>query len=239
MNGDQTYNVLFFDYGNSDCCLAANIVTNVNAIPNEDPIDENVETVLVIGSSNTNSESFHTDDAAMTVAQEKDNDNLNRVSIDEMNPVPVKETERNEPEIPDSGFEGDNKIKNKNEEGNSLQIEKNLKMDSFKFQLDDRILAKWSEDGVWYNASIIKITNEGVRVMFSDYGNEDLVKRSDIVKSAAEIPVNDDYDVHVINSDDEDLTTTPNINDATVTMTQIDDLVDSDVSKHLDQERID
>ena len=50
-------------------------------------------------------------------------------------------------------------------------------------------LARWDEDGVWYNAVIENIAEDGrIEVTFTDYGNSAIVSREDIVSHAGDIP---------------------------------------------------
>jgi len=62
----------------------------------------------------------------------------------------------------------------------------------------DKCLARWSRDGVWYNAEILEVTKEGFYVRFSDYENEDEVEKGDIVGSGGNIPEDGLLDAGVI-----------------------------------------
>ena len=69
-----------------------------------------------------------------------------------------------------------------------------------QLQVGDLVFAKWDEDKIWYNAKIQKIDEEIVEVVFVDYGNEDEVRQSDIVKLSSQIPSTDDYDENIVMS---------------------------------------
>ena len=43
------------------------------------------------------------------------------------------------------------------------------------FSVGDSCLASWSQDGVWYRAIVQGVTQGGLEVLFTDYGNTDIV----------------------------------------------------------------
>ena len=50
-------------------------------------------------------------------------------------------------------------------------------------------LARWSEDSVWYRAQVVEcLAWANYKVLFTDYGNQDLVTAEDMVTSADQIP---------------------------------------------------
>merc|ERR1719186_1667639 len=63
-----------------------------------------------------------------------------------------------------------------------------------KFDIGDLVVAKWEEDGVWYNAKVEALVDEGYSVVFTDYGNGAVAKRSEVFKKASEIPANETLD---------------------------------------------
>ena len=63
------------------------------------------------------------------------------------------------------------------------------------FKVGERVLAKWSEDGIWYNAEILSKSNDGFNVLFYDYGNEELVEN--IIKTVSDIPSSETIDEFV------------------------------------------
>ena len=69
------------------------------------------------------------------------------------------------------------------------------------------VVAKWSEDEVWYNAKVQSTSNEVYEVIFIDYGNSAHVKLEHVLKSALDIPTTDSIDECVeINIEDSKLT---------------------------------
>eukprot|EP00092_Neocalanus_flemingeri_P022721 GFUD01024641.1.p1 GENE.GFUD01024641.1~~GFUD01024641.1.p1 ORF type:complete len:831 (-),score=247.59 GFUD01024641.1:158-2524(-) len=66
------------------------------------------------------------------------------------------------------------------------------------WKVGDTCVARWSEDCVWYNAEILKVSLEGFCVKFSDYGNEDTVKEEYIVLTGNDVPHGSDVDECVI-----------------------------------------
>jgi len=64
--------------------------------------------------------------------------------------------------------------------------------------VDDACVAKWSEDQVWYNAVVQSVNaDDSYSVMFTDYGNTDIVERSSVVCDASLIPVDDQIDENI------------------------------------------
>merc|ERR1719369_2248691 len=53
----------------------------------------------------------------------------------------------------------------------------------------ESVIARWDEDGVWYNAVIENVAEDGrIEVTFTDYGNSAIVSREDMVSHAGDIP---------------------------------------------------
>ena len=53
----------------------------------------------------------------------------------------------------------------------------------------ESVIARWDEDGVWYNAVIENVAEDGrIEVTFTDYGNSTIVSREDMVSHAGDIP---------------------------------------------------
>ena len=66
------------------------------------------------------------------------------------------------------------------------------------WMVGDLVLARWTEDNVWYKASITAAYPNGCYyVYFMDYGNNDTVTGANIVGSVDNIPDGDSVDVHV------------------------------------------
>jgi len=61
----------------------------------------------------------------------------------------------------------------------------------------DLAVAKWDEDGIWYNAEVKKLEFGGCRVVFVDYGNESFVKTQYIYRDPLDIPEGEVLDTHV------------------------------------------
>ena len=57
--------------------------------------------------------------------------------------------------------------------------------------------AKWSEDSVWYNARVEALQGDKVEVIFVNYGNKDLIPRSEIKLTIDDIPEDDDVNEFV------------------------------------------
>ena len=87
--------------------------------------------------------------------------------------------------------------------GKSVKQPKNVKKVSntnegqLEIGIGSRIIAKWSEDEIWYRAQITGINAKSYDVLFIDYGNSDEVNKNKIVAKTKEIPQTDDVDEHV------------------------------------------
>merc|ERR1719319_2102483 len=66
------------------------------------------------------------------------------------------------------------------------------------FRVLDACVAKWSEDQVWYNAIIQLVNADGsYSVVFTDYGNTDIVEKSFVASDASHIPVDEQIDENI------------------------------------------
>merc|ERR1719342_551798 len=74
---------------------------------------------------------------------------------------------------------------------NLLLIKDTTEPSTSKFKINDHVIAKWSEDGMWYNAQILSIQDAKANVLFVDYGNEAIESVVNLVKDASEIPAAD------------------------------------------------
>jgi len=64
--------------------------------------------------------------------------------------------------------------------------------------LNKSCVAKFSEDGIWYNGVVMEIYgDESALVYFTDYGNSERVKGDDILRGPADVPRGEDVDSHV------------------------------------------
>jgi len=74
---------------------------------------------------------------------------------------------------------------------------------SLPHDVGSTVVAKWTEDEVWYNAEVESITEEGYTVVFIDYGNSAIVQQGHVLKSAQDIPKEDCIDecVAIANAD--------------------------------------
>ena len=60
-------------------------------------------------------------------------------------------------------------------------------------------VARWSEDQVWYRAQVAEVRPSGeVLVVFTDYGNSDLVEEGGILAGVEEVPSGEELDLHLI-----------------------------------------
>ena len=65
------------------------------------------------------------------------------------------------------------------------------------FDVGTKCFAKWSEDGVWYNATVENIEDGKFHVTFSDYGNGDQVDQNDLRLYCKDIPPKEELDENV------------------------------------------
>ena len=54
------------------------------------------------------------------------------------------------------------------------------------------VIARWSEDKVWYRAKILEVGQGSLQVVFTDYGNEEKVEEKNIVLCGADIPAEEE-----------------------------------------------
>ena len=54
------------------------------------------------------------------------------------------------------------------------------------------VIARWSEDKVWYRAKILEVGQGSLQVLFTDYGNEEKVEEKNIVLCGADIPAEEE-----------------------------------------------
>ena len=65
-----------------------------------------------------------------------------------------------------------------------------------KLEVGQLVVARWSEDKVWYRAKILKLGQGSLQVVFTDYGNEEKVEEQNIVLCGADIPAEEEDFVH-------------------------------------------
>merc|ERR1719204_1640361 len=67
-----------------------------------------------------------------------------------------------------------------------------------EWKVGERCLAKWSEDGVWYNVEIKEcLPRRRYLVRFTDYGNYDYVNEKEMVHSTSDIQDGDEVDENI------------------------------------------
>ena len=66
-----------------------------------------------------------------------------------------------------------------------------------EFSLGRTCQARWREDNTWYNAEILAVQKNGVKVKFIDYGNEAMVGKKEVVWSPLSIPEGEAVDCNV------------------------------------------
>ena len=54
------------------------------------------------------------------------------------------------------------------------------------------LIARWSEDNVWYRAKVLEVGQGSLQVLFTDYGNEEKVDEKNIVLCGADIPAEEE-----------------------------------------------
>ena len=67
-----------------------------------------------------------------------------------------------------------------------------------RFSVGCNVIAKWSDDGIWYNARIEEIKDGEYSVLFLDYGNSDIVGAGDLVLQVEDVPAGDSLDECVV-----------------------------------------
>ena len=79
----------------------------------------------------------------------------------------------------------------------SLIVE-NLVKDT-RYYENEKVIARWSSTNVWYNCVIKEVLpGNKFRVLYTDYGNEDVVPLEQVVSEPSEIPVDGLVDDHIL-----------------------------------------
>ena len=86
-------------------------------------------------------------------------------------------------------------------EDEEIDLNINVKSESPKekaWEEGDKCVARWEEDCVWYRAVVRQVLGQDdIHVLFADYGNEVVVSRAQIVRTAAQVPKDEDIDENV------------------------------------------
>ena len=61
----------------------------------------------------------------------------------------------------------------------------------------DQVVAKWTEDGIWYNATVLGQEGLGYSVFFTDYENIAFVESEQIFQEVTDIPEGERLDIHL------------------------------------------
>jgi len=85
-------------------------------------------------------------------------------------------------------------IKNEESIDFSPDIQDHLPPSKHSWQVGDSCIARWAEDGVWYNTQVLEICGEECLVRFRDYGDEANVLSNDMVMKVEDIPIDDEMD---------------------------------------------
>merc|ERR1719450_508150 len=173
LNEGKAAEVLFIDYGNRAKVENAHIVKSRAEVPMDDYVDENVTAVVAV----------------------ENNVGEGKEQVKDILKGPEGDCLKVETPLYDVLDENDAKVisHSKNE----------LPLTSFILSVGSTVVAKWSEDEVWYNAKVQSINNEVYEVLFIDYGNSAHVKLEHVLKSALDIPTTDCIDEYVeINVED-------------------------------------
>merc|ERR1719318_224565 len=190
--------VTFLDYGNTETVTTANIVKTRSHIPAGEEIDEFVEELeekvklnatigfttgdFVIAKWNEDEVWYNAKiyevGAEMVGVTFIDYGNEDEVNID--NIVKLQSEIPMGDEIDEYVMEVDNKSPE------SEKVEEGVK--KYVFQVGDDVVAKWSEDSVWYNAKVEAVNGDEYSVLFTDYGNSASAKHAEVLKSAVDIP---------------------------------------------------
>merc|ERR1719186_2307862 len=209
---DSLVEVTFIDYGNVEKVLGENIVKCRAEVPAGEIIDEFVveEKVdpkhtklndltsgdLVVAKWNEDGVWYN----ARVLEVSGDNVEVAFVDYGNSDIVERKKIVRSPLEVPVEDEVDENvaeverslNIECKSQE--AVAVEETRPVNGAKFEIGDLVIAKWEEDGVWYNAKVEALVDEGFSVVFTDYGNGAIAKQSEVFKKASEIPANETLD---------------------------------------------
>merc|ERR1719186_1449202 len=108
--------------------------------------------------------------------------------------VPVKE----ECDVSSTDNVGSQTPSNEKKMGSEKVAMKQIEAKSLLLVPGHLCVAKWSEDGIWYNARVDKVEDRQVEVTFIDYGNVENISTDKIVQCRAEVPTGDIIDEFVV-----------------------------------------
>ena len=170
---DGTYAVTFLDYGNQDVVAEAAMVAHREQVPE-------AEVGMI--------------DEFVLEAKEKDQVEVKKV---------LDKEERIEKQIEKVGKKTEKvenavakRVEKKEEKNLEKPAETQTSVSMSPWVEGEEVLARWEEDGVWYRAKVLGVTQDGVvRVVFTDYGNEDDVV--ELARSVELIPDTEELDEHV------------------------------------------
>ena len=168
INGDDTVEVLFIDYGNVDNVRLDEVVLHRHEIPIDAALDENII------------------DVKIELVQEEDADV----------PTPVKIENTNVSDEEKRIYLSASAIKDE------LSFSATTGTETALWPVGANCFAKWS-DSVWYNAQILENypDSSSVSVMFTDYGNEDIVSIDFVKDNVQQIPLEDLLDENIPKDD--------------------------------------
>jgi len=197
--------VTFTDYGNSEEIPYKNLISCFNDIPSEeiDFVDEHVLKCNEVSSQiDASTVRFEIGCNSANMAENEESEpQINQLNEDDINKEILRRLNTsvkvNEPKV--TNILELNSVE-KGSSGTSLDTVRLCDSSSTKKGLaeGDKCIAKWKEDGVWYNAAIKEVTDLSVVVEFTDYGNEEVVALESIVNKATDIPKDAEIDTYVL-----------------------------------------
>jgi len=191
-NRNGQFKVLFLDYGNEDDLGADSILPCGNAIPSNEEVDENVPLTdlnVIPGSK---------------PALSGTNVDVGKVTAElDLNSATQKVTAGGDFEVHQNAkLKTSNSLHKKVVEdticGDAVQLAPQPQFShGTTIEVGSECVAKWSEDKVWYRAEVLENTEGQFRVLFVDYGNEDVISPNCILPCASQIPAKEDMDENI------------------------------------------
>ena len=189
---DGVVRVVFTDYGNEDDVVE--LARSVELIPDTEELDEHVEKAVTPVRAPKKAVTSLTAGAACYVLHEQlwhsgivhallKDDLVTVKNLDTMSFIGVNKdcVVLKVEDIPEGGRLASSATKGK----------------KVHWKVEERCVARWSEDGVWYRAEVVAATASAFTVRFMDYGNEAEVAPADLVRCGREVPVGAEVDEHV------------------------------------------
>ena len=193
------YLVVFIDHGNTDICTSGQIVSCLEKIPEGAVIDEIAKEMSAVVSRGSTATAVD----GHTSAVKPDSDSQTTASCDSKSAKQLAVSPENRPAAANQPVVS----RDDSRPAATTTSQPVASQDSMLANQLDAVplllpsltcYARWREDRVWYRCQILSDHGDEVEVLFTDYGNQDRVARTELVLLPTDIPAGEDKDVNVL-----------------------------------------